>query len=81
MRHIIAILSLACVLTAGGVTRQEALDFLYSTLSLPDKTDYPAEFYEQNIDASMRAREELPWGKSVPDREFLHFVVPVRVNN
>ena len=81
MRHIIAALSLACVLTAGGVTRQEALDFLYSTMSLPDKADYPAKFYEDNVDASMRAREELPWGKTVPDREFLHFVVPVRVNN
>lgn len=23
----------------------------------------------------------MPWGKSVSDREFLHFVVPVRVNN
>lgn len=64
-----------------AITRKEALDFLYSSMSLPDKADYTEEFYAENVDASMRAREELPWGKTVPDREFLHFVLPVRVNN
>ncbi|MBD5358504.1 MAG: transglutaminase domain-containing protein [Bacteroides sp.] len=50
-------------------------------MSLPDKADYSEDFYLSNIDASLRAREEMPWGKNVPDREFLHFVLPVRVNN
>ncbi|MDE5713792.1 MAG: transglutaminase-like domain-containing protein, partial [Muribaculaceae bacterium] len=50
-------------------------------MSLPDRTDYSEQFYLDNIDASLRAREELPWGKSVPEREFMYFVLPVRVNN
>lgn len=77
----IATLLAFCQLGAFALTRGEALDFLYTTLSQPDKTDYTKEFYAHNIDLSLQAREEMPWGKNVPDREFLHFVVPVRVNN
>ena len=72
---------LLTTLSASALTREEALDFLYKSMSLPDRTDYTEQFYLDNIDASLRAREELPWGKSVPEREFMHFVLPVRVNN
>lgn len=68
-------------LAANALTPKEALDFLYSTMSLPDKTDYSEQFYKDNIESSFRARKELPWGDSVPEREFLYFVLPVRVNN
>ncbi len=61
--------------------RLEAMQFLYAYMPLPDIVDYPAEFYLQNVDYALKAREEMPWGKSVPVREFLHFVLPVRVNN
>ncbi|WP_410543876.1 transglutaminase domain-containing protein [Xylanibacter ruminicola] len=47
----------------------------------PDKTDYTREFYQQNVALSLKARAEMPWGKTIPEREFRHFVVPVRVNN
>lgn len=30
---------------------------------------------------SLQARREMPWGSSIPEREFRHFVLPVRVNN
>lgn len=81
MRHTFIFLLLACSLVSAAITREEALDFLYSTMSLPDSADYSAKFYEDNVDASLRARAEMPWGNAVPDREFLHFVIPVRVNN
>lgn len=81
MRHTFIFLLLACSLVSAAITREEALDFLYSTMSLPDSADYSAKFYEDNVDASLRARAEMPWGNTVPDREFLHFVIPVRVNN
>lgn len=81
MRKIFLTLIATASLAAFPLTRQEAIDFLDSTLSLPDKADYPAEFYEHNIDLSLQARDEMPWGKTVPDREFKHFVLPVRVNN
>ena len=34
-----------------------------------------------NIRASQRAAEEMPWGKTIPEDLFRHFVLPVRVNN
>lgn len=64
-----------------AVTPKEALDFLYSSMPLPDRVDYTEEFYRANVEASLKARAEMPWGNTVPDREFLHFVLPVRVNN
>lgn len=60
---------------------KEALQFLYAYMPLSDITDYPGAFYHKNVLASYKAREEMPWGKDVPEREFNHFVVPVRINN
>ena len=59
----------------------DALTFLYAYMSLPDMMDYSPQFYIANIEASLKAREEMPWGSKVPDREWRHFVLPVRVNN
>ena len=55
--------------------------FLYRYMPLPDRYDYSEEFYRRNVDAAIRARREMPWGAHVPEREFRHFVLPVRVNN
>lgn len=68
---------------AASLTAQEreAMMFLYAYMALPDWGGYTPEFYLENVRASLRAREEMPWGKKVPEREFRHFVLPVRVNN
>ena len=68
-------------LTAMGQTKDDYVDFLCKYMPLPDKTDYPREFYQENVALSLQARTAMPWGASVPEREFRHFVVPVRVNN
>ena len=60
---------------------QEALEFLYAYMPLADITDYLGEFHLMNIRASQRAAEEMPWGKTIPEDLFRHFVLPVRVNN
>lgn len=57
------------------------LDFLYAYMPEGDITDYSAEFYLKNVQTALRARSEMPWGETVPDKVFRHFVVPVRVNN
>lgn len=59
----------------------EALKFLYAYMPLSDIADHTAEYFLENIDCSFKAREEMPWGKTVPEREFRHFVLPIRVNN
>ena len=60
---------------------QEALKFLYAYMPLADVTDYPTSFFADNVCMAFKAREEMPWGKNVPELLFRHFVVPIRVNN
>ena len=59
----------------------EALEFLYAYMPLADVTDYPTDYYLQNVRASFRAREEMDWGGKIPEIVFRHFVLPLRVNN
>ena len=59
----------------------QLMQFLYAYMPLPDVADHPAEYYLENVEYSLMAREAMPWGKKVPVREFLHFVLPIRVNN
>ena len=58
---------------------QEALEFLYAYMPLADVTDYPASYYLDQVRATFRTRKEMGW--KVPEREFRHFVLPLRVNN
>lgn len=60
---------------------KQAMEFLYAYMPLSDLADYNPEFFLKNVRMSLLAREEMPWGKTLPEEEFLHFVLPVRVNN
>ena len=73
---------LALLLLAGCQDREkQALDFLYKYMPLADSTDYSEEFYRAQVHQSFVTREEMPWGKDVPELLFKHFVLPLRVNN
>ena len=73
---------LLCMACHRDARQKEAyVDFLYQYMSLPDKADYPREYYDRQVELALQARAEMPWGSQVPEREFRHFVVPVRVNN
>ena len=63
------------------LTEEEALQFLYEYMPLGDSVDYTEDYYRECIHYAFLAKQELPWGKNVPEREFKHFVIPVRVNN
>ena len=58
---------------------KEALQFLYAYMPLADFTDYTTEYYLSNVRSSLDTRDEMGW--NVPEREFRHFVLPIRVNN
>ena len=60
---------------------REALEFLYAYMPLSDLADYKPGFFLKNVRMSLLARLEMPWGKSIPEEEFFHFVLPLRVNN
>ncbi len=67
--------------TAMTDAERNAMEFLYAYMPLPDMTDYSGEFYLDNVRCSLLARQEMPWGGTVPETLFRHFVLPVRVNN
>ena len=62
-------------------TEREALMFLYAYMPIGDITDYDADFHRMNVQYALKTKQEMPWGKTIPLREFIHFVLPVRVNN
>ena len=86
LKHILTFLMVALCCTTGTAqtdkpSEEDYLDFLYQYMPLPDKADYPRDFYVENVRATLKARAEMPWGKIIPEREFRHFVLPIRVNN
>ena len=67
--------------SALSVYEREALMFLYAYMPIGDVTDYPGDYYLENVRLSKQTRDEMPWGKEIPDEVFRHFVLPIRVNN
>ena len=78
---IVGLLVFMAACTGSSREEQEALDFLYENMPLPDSVDYSREFWEANVKVAVKARHEMPWGEKVPGREWRHFVLPLRVNN
>lgn len=62
-------------------SEREALMFLYAYMPTGDVADYTGDYYLENVRLSEQARCEMPWGETIPDDVFRHFVLPVRVNN
>lgn len=60
---------------------REAMEFLYAYMPLSDLADYEPQFYLDQVRYAFKAREEMPWGKTVPEDVFRHFVLVYRVNN
>ena len=48
-------------------------------MPLPDNLQYPREYWEQNVNKTLEVRQKMGW--DIPEREFRHFVLPLRVNN
>ena len=86
MKKILIIVSIAVLASAcstGRLSQKEryALLDLYVGMPACDLVDYDQDYFSKNIKTSFKAKKELPWGKRVPEREFKHFVLPIRVNN
>jgi transglutaminase-like putative cysteine protease len=64
-----------------SLQQSEALKFLYAFMPLSDLADYNGDFFLMNANLALKARQEMPWGKQIPDDIFLHYVLPLRVNN
>lgn len=57
---------------------REALAFLYAYSPLVDISLTGGEYLLDNVRLAFRAREEMPWGRAVPENIFRHFVLPAR---
>ncbi len=60
---------------------KQALKYLYAYMPLSDLADYNGDFFLQQVKSVLKARSEMTWGPAIPEDVFLHFVLPVRVNN
>lgn len=58
----------------------EALEFLYAYAPITDM-NLDHKMILDHVDATLMAREEMPWADSISEKMFLHFVLPIRVNN
>lgn len=67
---------------AASLPDQEgALKFLYESMPLSDQFMKSEQYYRDNITTTLKAADELPWVRTIPDDIWYHFVLPVRSNN
>ena len=59
--------------------KDEYTEFLYRYMPLPDTLVYPRGWWEKNVEKTLEVRSTMNW--HIPEREFRHFVLPLRVNN
>ena len=64
---------------ACGTRKSEYVDWLYEAMPLPDSLQYPRSYWEANVAKTLEVRRRMHW--DIPEREFRHFVLPLRVNN
>lgn len=71
-----------CGCTADRVTERDVrhyTDFLYDNMPSADKAVHQRDWWEANVRKTLEVRRDMGW--NIPEREFLHFVLPLRVNN
>lgn len=65
-----------------ALTEEEswALKYLFAYMPVADMADYDGALFLSHARQTLEIRKKMPWGSRVPDRLFLHFVLPYRVN-
>lgn len=77
-RFIFTIASVLVLVSCKGPV-QRYVDWLYKYMPLPDNLQYSRDYWEANVRKTLEVRENMAW--NIPEREFRHFVLPLRVNN
>ena len=67
---------LAGVLTSVKPEQREAAAFLIANMPRRDLTSLSKAYLVEHVELAFRAREELPWGRALPDELFLNHVLP-----
>ena len=79
MRKFAALLAAVLLVASCKSPGQKYVDWLYKYMPLPDMMQYDRQYWEDNVAKTLEVRENMAW--NVPEREFRHFVLPLRVNN
>ena len=83
IRHFAAVAASLLMLVGCNGSKERPLesymDFMYRYMPLPDSTQYSRDYWEANVKKAIEVRSKAAW--IIPEREFRHFVLPVRVNN
>jgi len=66
-----------------NLTKDEelGLKFLFAYMPLSDLADLSGGYFLSNVQISLKAKDEMPWGSKIPEDIYLHFVLPPRINN
>ena len=67
-------------ITRAPESDREALAFLVANLPSVDLATATADFLLETVSLSREARERFPWGSTVPQHIYLHYVLPPRVS-
>jgi hypothetical protein len=57
------------------------MEYLYAYMPLSDLVTYSPSFFDANVKQTLQTKQEMNWGTKIPENIFLHFVLPLRVNN
>ena len=79
MNKYLALIAAAVLLFSCRSEQESYVDWLYKYMPLPDEMQYDRPYWEENVAKTLETREKMAWG--IPEREFRHFVLPLRVNN
>ncbi len=61
--------------------QKEAVEFLYAFMPLSDLAMHNGDYVLAQATTAIKARDLFPWGKTIPENIFRHFVLPYRTNN
>ena len=78
-KHFLAAIILTLTIVSCKGPEQKYTDWLYKYMPLPDRMHYGRSYWEENVRKTLETREKMAW--DIPEREFRHFVLPLRVNN
>jgi len=72
--------SLLLLASCNTFTQKQALDYLYEYMPLNDRAEQSREYFQQAAEHAFRTKD-MPWGSTIPQELFKHYVLPPRVNN
>jgi Transglutaminase-like enzymes, putative cysteine proteases len=81
-RLLVLLLAVPALLSCGSGPKTETdkyVDFLYANMPWPDLAAHPLDYWQANVEKTLEVRDRMGW--DIPEREFRHFVLPLRVNN